>query len=377
MNTMKKRRRKTWIYFLLGIVVSFFYVLLIYENFFTHLNKGLNTVPFYVHIIYMFIALFLAIFAHEMGHFISFVKQGIKPKALYALGIAFVNDNGLKIRFVPKFLLMIGGIVIPDHLSIQSKDEEETMVHKFKRVLLAGPKASIIYGVLIVLIWILCLFTNIYWLNGFLFTVLIVTSIMTVLAVLSSKVSRAGMYGDFAAKKAFDKDKLFRLTYLIQLTTLIEHDKESMAYFWPSIVEMLETQHQAHSQLYTNLLGQYIYEVAFHGQIACLSIEKKMNSLIRNIPKTEDGLILYLNIIYYYEALNDRTKVIQLLNNLNTAKFKVSDKVLTYYLRLTNHLLGFKDETVFLSQPKNVHTSSYQWVYKPLNIQEELKGIVK
>ncbi|WP_158298320.1 M50 family metallopeptidase [Acholeplasma laidlawii] len=325
----------------------------------------------------MFIALFLAIFAHEMGHFISFVKQGIKPKALYALGIAFVNDNGLKIRFVPKFLLMIGGIVIPDHLSIQSKDEEETMVHKFKRVLLAGPKASIIYGVLIILIWILCLFTNIYWLNGFLFTVLIVTSIMTVLAVLSSKVSRAGMYGDFAAEKAFDKDKLFRLTYLIQLTTLIEHDKESMAYFWPSIVEMLETQHQAHSQLYTNLLGQYIYEVAFHGQIACLSIEKKMNSLIRNIPKTEDGLILYLNIIYYYEALNDRTKVIQLLNNLNTAKFKVSDKVLTYYLRLTNHLLGFKDETVFLSQPKNVHTSSYQWVYKPLNIQEELKGIVK
>ncbi|ABX80914.1 M50 family metallopeptidase [Acholeplasma laidlawii] len=374
---MKKRLRKTWIYFLLGIVVSFFYVLLIYENFFTHLNKGLNTVPFYVHIIYMFIALFLAIFAHEMGHFISFVKQGIKPKALYALGIAFVNDNGLKIRFVPKFLLMIGGIVIPDHLSIQSKDEEETMVHKFKRVLLAGPKASIIYGVLIILIWILCLFTNIYWLNGFLFTVLIVTSIMTVLAVLSSKVSRAGMYGDFAAEKAFDKDKLFRLTYLIQLTTLIEHDKESMAYFWPSIVEMLETQHQAHSQLYTNLLGQYIYEVAFHGQIACLSIEKKMNSLIRNIPKTEDGLILYLNIIYYYEALNDRTKVIQLLNNLNTAKFKVSDKVLTYYLRLTNHLLGFKDETVFLSQPKNVHTSSYQWVYKPLNIQEELKGIVK
>lgn len=374
---MKKRRRKTWIYFLLGIVLSFFYVLLIYENFFTHLNKGLNTVPFYVHIIYMFIALFLAIFAHEMGHFISFVKQGIKPKALYALGIAFVNDNGLKIRFVPKFLLMIGGIVIPDHLSIQSKDEEETMVHKFKRVLLAGPKASIIYGVLIILIWILCLFTNIYWLNGFLFTMLIVTSIMTVLAVLSSKVSRAGMYGDFAAEKAFDKDKLFRLTYLIQLTTLIEHDKESMAYFWPSIVEMLETQHQAHSQLYTNLLGQYIYEVAFHGQIACLSIEKKMNSLIRNIPKTEDGLILYLNIIYYYEALNDRTKVIQLLNNLNTAKFKVSDKVLTYYLRLTNHLLGFKDETVFLSQPKNVHTSSYQWVYKPLNIQEELKGIVK
>lgn len=377
MNTMKKRRRKTWIYFLLGIVVSFFYFLLIYENFFTHLNRGLNTVPFYVHIIYMFIALFFAIFAHEMGHLISFIKQGIKPKALYALGIAFVNDNGLKIRFVPKFLLMIGGIVIPDHLSIQSKDEEEAMVHKFKRVLLAGPKASIIYGVLILLIWILCLFTNIYWLNGFLFTVMVVTSIMTVLAVLSSKVSRAGMYGDFAAKKAFDKDKLFRLTYLIQLTTLIEHDKESMAYFWPSIVEMLETQHQAHSQLYTNLLGQYIYEVVFHGQIACLSIEKKMNSLIRNIPKTEDGLILYLNIIYYYEALNDRTKVIRLLNNLNTAKFKVSDKVLTYYLRLTNHLLGFKDETIFLSHPKNVHTSSYQWVYKPLNIQEELKGIVK
>lgn len=35
-----------------------------------------------------------------------------------------------------------------------------------------------------------------------------------------------------------------------------------------------------------------------------------MNSLIRNIFKIEDGFIFYLNIIYYYEVLNDRIKVI-------------------------------------------------------------------
>lgn len=372
---MRKFIKTFLICILIGIGVGFINTLFVYEGIWAHFNKGLNTVPFFVHLIYGFIALFLVILAHEMGHFISFKNHGIKPKALYALGLAFVDDHGWKIRFVPKFLFMVGGIVIPEHVSITSNEEENKIVEHFKRVLLAGPKASIIYGITIFLLWAIFLFTHVYWISGLLFTMMIVSTLMTILAILSSRISRSGMYGDFAAKKAFETDKLFRLTYLIQLTTLLKHDEKSMDYFWPQIVHMLETRNQPRNHLYSNLLAQYIYEVAFEGNIACSSIEKNIQRLTKNTPKTEDGLIMYLNSVFYFESMGDKAKVNSLLNQLDTSTFKMDQKVLIYYLRLTNHLLHIKDESEFLENPKNIHSSSLDWVYKPLRLKNELKEI--
>lgn len=362
---------------LLGISVGFIDTYLLYEGYWTHFNKGLNSVYGWVHIIYALAALFLAILAHESGHFISFKRHGIKPKAIYVLGLAFVDDHGWKIRFVPKFLLLIGGIVIPEHIQIHDETTEKDIVEKFKKVLLAGPKASIIYGVFIFILWVLCLFTPIYWLSGFLFTTMIVTTLMSVVAVLSSRVSKGGMYGDFAAEKAFDKDPLFRLTYLIQLTTLIEHDQESMDYFWPKIVHTLETKYLPGNHLYNNLLGQYIYEVVFEGRVASTGVDRRIQSILNRLSKNEDGFVMYLNIVYYYEAMSDRMKVLDLLNKLDTSAYKVQDKILMYYLRLTNHLLNFKDEIEFLNNPRNIQTSSMDWVYKPLRLKDELKDIKK
>src|SRR5690554_4123504 len=362
---------------LLGISVGFIDTYLLYEGYWAHFNKGLNSVYGWVHIIYALAALFLAILAHELGHFISFKKQGIQPKSIYVLGLAFVNDDGWKLRFVPKFLLLVGGIVIPEHIKFLDEATEKEIVEKFKKVLLAGPKASIIYGVIIFILWVLCLFTPIYWLSGFLFTAMIVTTFMSVIAVLSSRVSKGGMYGDFAAEKAFEKDALFRLTYLIQLTTLIEHDQESMDYFWPKIVHTLETKYLPGNHLYNNLLGQYMYEIIFEDRIASTGIDRRIKNIISRLPKNEDGFIMYLNIVYYYEAMHDRIKVLDLLNKLDTSAYKVPDKLLTYYLRLTNHLLNFKDENEFLNNPDNIQTSSMDWVYKPLRLKSELKNIKK
>jgi len=374
---MKKYIKVILACLLLGISVGFIDTYLLYEGYWAHFNKGLNSVYGWVHIIYALAALFVAILAHESGHFISFKRHGIKPKAIYILGIAFVDDHGWKIRFVPKFLLLIGGIVIPEHIQIHDETTEKDIVEKFKKVLLAGPKASIIYGVIIFILWVLCLFTPIYWLSGFLFTTMIVTTLMSVVAVLASRVSKGGMYGDFAAEKAFDKDPLFRLTYLIQLTTLIEHDQESMDYFWPKIVHTLEKKYLPGNHLYNNLLGQYIYEVVFEGRIASTGVDRRIQSILNRLSKNEDGLIMYLNIVYYYEAMSDRMKTLDLLNKLDTSQYKVPDKILTYYLRLTNHLLNFKDETEFLNNPRNIQTSSINWVYKPLRLKDEIKDIKK
>jgi len=374
---MRKFRHPILIAILIGLLYGFFNTLFVYEGFYKHFNKGLGAIHWSIHFIMIFLSLFLVILAHEMGHFISFVKNGIKPKAMYVLAIAFVNDNGWKIRFVPRFLLLIGGIVIPEHVKIDSKSKEDEMVEIFKKVLLAGPKASIIYGVAIFIFWLSMLFTNLYVFNGLLFTMMVVTTIMTILALLSSKIARSGMYGDFAANKAFDKDKVFRLTYLIQLTTLLDHDVDSMNYFWPKIVQTLEQTSNIKSSLSMNLLGQYLNEVVFEGRIACTAIENRLKTFVRKTPKNEDGLILYLNIIYYYAYMDERHKVLELINKLDTSKIDVDNKVLMYYLKLTNHLLGIKDESEFLNNPKHTYPSSFYWVYKPLQLKAELKPIYR
>ncbi len=374
---MKRSKHPILISIIIGLLYGFFNTLMIYEGFYKHFNKGLSAIHWTIHILMVIISLFLVIFAHELGHFISFLKNGIKPKAMYVLGIAFVDDRGWKVRFVPRFLLFIGGIVIPEHVSIDSKEKEDAMVNIFKKVLLAGPKASIIYGVSIFVLWIGMLFTSFYTINGLLFTMMVVTTVMTILALLSSKLARAGMYGDFAANKAFDTDKIFRLTYLIQLTTLLDHDIESMNYFWPKIVQTLEQTSNIKGSLSMNLLGQYLNEVVFEGRIACIGIENRLKTFIRKTPRNEDSFILYLNIIYYYEYMGQRDKVIELINKLDTSKVDIDSKVLMYYLKLTNHLLHIKDETEFLNNPKNIYPSSFYWVYKPLRLKVDFKVIRK
>lgn len=374
---MKSVKHPILIAIIIGLLYGFFNTLFIYEGFYRHFNRGLSAIHWSIHFVMVFVSLFLVILAHEMGHFMSFIKNGIKPKAMYVLGIAFVDDHGWKVRLVPKFLLFVGGIVIPEHVTIDSKSKEDEMVRIFKKVLLAGPKASVIYGVAIFILWLSMLFTSFYVMNGLLFTMMVVTTIMTILALLSSKLSRSGMYGDFAANKAFDTDKIFRLTYLIQLTTLLAHDAESMNYFWPKIVQTLEQTSNIKSPLSMNLLGQYLNEVVFEGRIACMAIENRLKTFIRKTPQNEDGLILYLNIIYYYEYMGQRDKVIELINKLDTSKVDIDSKVLMYYLKLTNHLLLIKDETAFLNNPKNIYPSSFYWVYRPLRLKSDLKVIVK
>lgn len=373
---MKKKLLTILIIVLAGFMVGYINTLFIYESIWNHFFLGLNSVPWYVHVLYVFIGLFLVIMVHELGHFISFVRQGIKVKAIYVLCFALVNIEGKwKLRFIPKFLLLLGGIVIPDHLVIDNIEKEEEIILKFRKALIAGPNTSIVYGITIFVLWFLFSFTNLYGLNGFLFTLMVATTLMTMLAVLSSKVSANGMYGDYVAEKELDNNKLFRLTYLTQLVSLIQRDEASLNYFWPSVIESLEKSTSITNRVYANLLLHYLHETIFEDQIGCTAIDKKMDGFVKRLPKNEDGYVMYHHFIYFYQSRNNPDKVSELLNELPTIGFKLDDKVKSFYQHLTNHLLKLSDESIYLENPENVITSSLAWIYEPLELKSEIKDI--
>ncbi len=373
---MKKKLVTILIVILAGFTVGYINTLFIYESIWNHFFLGLNSAPWYIHVLYLFIGLFLVIMVHELGHFVSFVRQGIKVKAIYVLCFALVKIDGKwKLKFVPKFLLLLGGIVIPDHLTIDTLEKEEEIILKFRKALIAGPNTSIVYGIAVFVLWLLFSFTDLYWLNGFLFTLMVATTLMTILAVLSSKVSANGLYGDYVAEKELDTNKLFRLTYLTQLVSLIKRDEASLNYLWTSVIEYLDKNTSITNRMYANLLLHYLHETVFEDQIGCTNIDRKIEGFVKRLPKNEDGFITYHHFIYFYYSRGNAHKVNELLNELPHIEFKLGDKVKDFYKHLTNHLLKVSDETAYLTDPKNVVTSSLAWVYAPLELKSEFKEI--
>lgn len=366
---MKKIIKNVLILIIIGFTLGFLNSLLIYSGFWQHFFLGLGSVPFYFHIIYIFLGLFFSIFFHELGHYISMKIHKIPVKGFVALGLAFIKiENRIKIRFIPKFMMMIGGIVIPDHISISNEVEEEKIIDAFEKILIAGPNTSIIYGITVSIMWIMFLFTNLYILNGFLFSFNLITLIMTFLVIVSSKMSHQGMYGDYVAKDKIKNDKLFRLNYLLQITSMFEDDKESLNYFWPRIIENLSKPGRIIGSPKSNLLLHYLNEITYKTQIGCSDIDQKIVVLENLLPLNEEGFLLHHQMIYYYKSLNQDEMVEKLLKTLNEKVFVLDKRIILYQNKLTNHILGITDETEFLSDKKNIYPNSSYFLYKPLGL---------
>ncbi|MBN3490721.1 M50 family metallopeptidase [Acholeplasma equirhinis] len=361
---------------LAGFLIGYLNTLFTYEFIWANFQKGMSIYPFYIHILFMLLAIFFAILFHELGHFITFKKLGIDVKAMYVLCFGIVKINGKwKLKFIPKFLLLLGGIVIPDKIQIRNEAKEEEIIDKFKKVLIAGPNTSIIYGSTILIMFLGFFFTPFYALNGFLFSFNLLTLLMTILAVLSSKVSNGGIYGDYAAINAFNNDQMFRMVYLLQLVTLIERDEESLEYLWKKVIHLLSMHSQYRNRLYLNLVAHYMQEITFEQKIGCVTIENKLKNLENKFGNSEDSFMLYHFYIYYNQALGNFDKVEELLNKIPEKNFKVDKKVAEYYERLTNHLLKKKDESAYLNDPKNNYSSSVNWLYAPLELKNHLDDI--
>src|SRR5690606_28362155 len=128
----------------IGTLVGFLNGWLSFNGFWEHFLLGLNASPWYLNLIYVFLAIFLVILVHELGHLFSFMRHNIKIKAFYVLSFVFVKIDGKwKFKFFPKFFTLMGGLVAADLPAIKHIDDEEKLVKILKRVLLAGPNMSI------------------------------------------------------------------------------------------------------------------------------------------------------------------------------------------------------------------------------------------
>ncbi|SKC38066.1 Zn-dependent proteases [Acholeplasma oculi] len=372
---MKKRFIGIFIYVLCVIIIGFLVTMGIYEGFFEFVFQGISYFPWYIHFLFILVALSLVITVHELGHFFTFYKYGIHVKAIYILFIAFVKENRWKIKFIPKFLLLFGGIVIPDHVVIDSDERKEQVIQIFKKVLIAGPNTSLVYGVSLVMIWFISLWFNVNHLSGILFTFMMTTALMTVLVVLSSRISRGSLYGDYAAKNALSQNESFTLSYLLQIASFIKYDEASSKYLFKLCATYLENTPYRQDQTYQAILSFYLEQMTFYREIGSTAIDQKIQQMISRLPRNEDGLNLYTQIIFYKKYLKDNEKVNQLLNIQFNKRFKVKEDVMEFYLKMINHVLKFNDEALYFSKVSAHELKDLSFIYEPLHLDFKIMEI--
>lgn len=361
---------------IIGIAAGFINGWLSFQGFWEHFLLGLSAAPWYVNLIYVFLAIFLVILVHELGHLFSFLRHDIKIKAFYVLCFVFVKINGKwKFKFFPKFFTLMGGLVAADLPPVRNVEDEVKLVSILKRVLLAGPNMSIYYCIGIVVLYFIMLITPLYLVTGMLFYLSISTILLTLIVIKASRLSYQGLYGDYVAEKNIGSNERFTIAYLISAMTYSTHEKESSPYLWNRTLLELDKGLRLSNPHSISLILYYLHQVVFEGEIGCVGINDKLMKLLDRLPKTEDGFILYQYLIYLAYIEQGLDSALELLEKQKDLLFKVEQPVKLYWEIYTNHALKLVDGSAYLLNPKLQDSSSNAWIYLPFELPVELPVI--
>lgn len=217
-----KKFKKYLILIIFAAVLGFSFAFLKHEGYWLKLTIGLKLIKWYLYPLLIILIFFITILIHELGHLFSFLFNKIKIRALLVLIFVLKKDQNNKWKFeiYPKHIKLIGGIVVPNLDNITNEEEFNKVRKGFSKALIAGPNTSIGYLVLsIILFFFIWFLTSSFLLIGLLFVNLLVTIAMTILIVLSSKISTDEIFGDYVAYDKFKNDDKFALLQLIQYSS--------------------------------------------------------------------------------------------------------------------------------------------------------------
>ena len=114
--------------------------------------------PWWAHVLVVIGAILLTLTIHELTHAIAFSILGIKIKAIYILIFMFIRKQKFfTIKINPRLIVLLGGLVVPLLPPVKSDEELEELSKKIAKSLIAAPIASIVFGFLWVLAFILIL----------------------------------------------------------------------------------------------------------------------------------------------------------------------------------------------------------------------------
>lgn len=378
-----KKIRKYLILIGFAAILGFTFSFLKHNGYWFKLTSGLKTIKWYLYPVIILFNFFIVILIHELGHLFSFVLNKIKIRALYVLVFVLMRkeNNKWKFKIYPKHIKLLGGIVVPNLGEIKTEEDFNRTRTAFSKALIAGPRTSVGYLILSIIVFVLIWFlTNLNLLAALLFINAVITSLMTVLIVLASKVNTNEIYGDYVAYDKFLTDDRFALLQLIQYRSFSTiEDEETDKFLYDYLTNFYKSStlsyHLFDLVLASNLLNFYLEDENIENS----SVNRVINYYsINRLASSKNGLELaYLISAYYYKNNNAEKafqtfKLIQVSNN----KHIDEDKQL-FLFKQYEHMLNLNNNEKYFSENKTMMLEELFILAPLVNVDEMIKDMSK
>nr|WP_246596219.1 M50 family metallopeptidase [Bacillus alkalicola] len=319
----------------------------------------------------------MALTVHELGHAISFARNGLSVRAVAITFFFFIKRNGRwKIEFNPNNVTFMGGIAVPDLKSV--KGEEELIKHQkgYARALIAGPLASLYLWVVGsgIAVLIITISSNVY-LQSTMFTFGLSLLFITLFFLGSSFIKSESAIGDFPAYNLAKKNRFFTGMQLYQyaaFSTDYEKTRRSNTYLKRYLInELSQKLKEEDTHIYTlALLETFIMEflVGKEKEIPKVVLdyvefiiagEKRYSKL----GQTEMGLAIIFRIIQLLYSIGDEEKAEKMYEELKVTH-KQKTAMRNYFYKQIAHMFGIEDNTEFLNEKKNINISPAHGIWK-------------
>jgi len=335
-----------------------------------------TAMPRLVNIIIFVLTYFLAVGLHELGHAISFSKNGIKMRALFITMFLFIKeDKKWKLKIRPNKVTAIGGIAIPDIGVVKDEIEFKKLQNAYSKAILAGPISSIalfIVGILISIL-VISLSSNVYVISGF-YSFAKYLSVISLFLLFSCIFKSEVAVGDFPAYTLAKKDSFFVAMQLYQYA-IVSSDYKRVRSENKYLKEVLlnglsEKLENKDTHIFTlNLIDTFIIEYLAGMSNELPTIVKDYIEFLLDNPEWMTNLknyevsnILRFHILrlIYSEDIDKATKLYEDLKK----HIKQNNPVMKYYIKQTDDLFGYADNSSYLNDKNNIKISSAHGIFK-------------
>ncbi|HHY82929.1 MAG TPA: hypothetical protein GX505_09675 [Clostridiales bacterium] len=342
------------------------------------LSGGYKALPATAYILLLPAAYFMSVFVHELGHFISFIKNGIKVRALF-LSIFLFNreENNWRLKICPNSVTLLGGAAIPDVSAVKDKEEFEHLRSAYARVIAAGPTAAIAFYIIVQLVaFPIFLQQENVFLQLFFSVISLYMSVITVFLLLISMADAETIIGDIPALHLCQANPSFAAMQMYQYSALSSNPDEvrrNSHYLREMILKDIEKMlyRKDIGVVALNSLDIFIMEYLTGDsdnipQVIMDYISMLMYSpaMRKKIPHSEVGTYLWFHVVILLSSMEaSREKALEeydfLVNNID-----LKDPMNSYLMRQAQHALGLADHSDYLSNRSNIRASSAHGMWK-------------
>lgn len=371
----KKKVKRSKGLIIVGVVggILGFFIAMVSDSF---QLQGFMMLPFYINALIIIFTFFISVTLHEFGHVLSFVRNKIKIRAVFFTIFALIKEDN-RWKFKITSMKNIGGIAIPDIISIKDDKEFQIKQKAFAKAVIMGPITSVIAWIILTIVSVIIInITSNPYLRSVLLTFILSMVVMTVFIIGTSFIKRDMMIGDFPAYKIIKEDRFFNALQFYNygyLSSQPEKARNENTYLRQCIIKELEEKYEnKDSHWYTlSILDTIIVEylAGFLDKLPTV-VDNYVQYIIGSpgiLSKIKSSImveILYFHlVILLHRDEATREKSFKLYENLkhsiepNTAKRK-------YLFKQVEQVLGIEDNKAYLMNKQNIVTSDVHQIYK-------------